>query len=267
MASLVNATAGKEMTLLSTKGLSKNFAGLTAVDNVSLHVPRGKIHALIGPNGAGKSTLFNLLTSFLKPTSGSISFDGEDITGLQPASVARRGLVRSFQISAVFARMTVEENLRVALQCKLGTAHRFLSPKARLDSLGPRVQELLSEVGLEHAAKFEAGRLSYGERRALELVTSLAMDPVMLLLDEPTQGTGHEDVWRVTDLIRRFSKTCTVLIVEHNMSVVSQLADTISVLERGAVIAEGSYAEVSANPRVIEAYLGRSAGPNGVLAS
>ena len=243
--------------LLSTEGLQKRFADFTAVADVSLRVRQGQIHALIGPNGAGKSTLFNLLTGFLKPSAGSICFDGVDITNKSPTDVARLGLVRSFQISAVFARMTVEENVRVALQGKLGTSRRFWVSRRSLAGLKSRVDELLSEVGLEQAAQSEAGKLSYGQRRALELVTTLAMDPAMLLLDEPAQGMGHEDVHRVTELIRRVAVDRTVLIVEHNMGVVSRLADTISVLERGSIIAEGSYQEVSSHPRVIAAYLGR----------
>lgn len=242
--------------ILEATGLRKNFLGFVAVDGVNLKVRRGAIHALIGPNGAGKSTCFNLLTKFIQPSSGLIRFNGEDITDTPPAAVARKGMVRSFQISATFPALTVLQNVRVALQRKLGSSYAFWRSKSSLASLDPRAMELLASVGLADAANLLAGELPYGRRRALELATTLALEPELLLLDEPTQGMGHEDVDLVTDLIQKVALGRTVLLVEHNMSVVSRIADTISVLQRGTVIAEGSYATVSADPRVVEAYLG-----------
>jgi branched-chain amino acid transport system ATP-binding protein len=242
--------------ILETRGLTKEFKGFVAVNDVSLRVRRGTIHALIGPNGAGKTTVFNLLTRFLAPTSGSIHFKGEDITRERPAQIARRGIVRSFQISAVFPHLTVLENVRVALQRRLGISFHFWKPESSLESLNGRALELLEAVDLREFAHTVTVELPYGRKRALEIATTLALDPEMMLLDEPTQGMGHEDVGRVTDLIRRVAASRTVLMVEHNLSVVENLSDTITVLARGAVLAEGPYAEVSRNPQVLEAYVG-----------
>jgi branched-chain amino acid transport system ATP-binding protein len=242
--------------ILETKNLFKEFKGFVAVSDVSLRVRRGAIHALIGPNGAGKTTVFNLLTKFLVPTRGIIHFNGHDITREKPAEIARRGVVRSFQISAVFPHLTVLENVRIALQRKLGTSFHFWQSESSLMVLNDHVLELLSEVGLESYANVVAVELPYGRKRALEIVTTLALDPTLLLLDEPTQGMGHEDVDRVKDLIRKVAAHRTVLMVEHNMGVVADLCDVITVLQRGSVLAEGSYAEVSANPQVMEAYMG-----------
>jgi branched-chain amino acid transport system ATP-binding protein len=246
--------------ILETRSLVKDFKGFVAVDGVSLRVQRGEIHALIGPNGAGKTTFFNLLTKFQQPTSGEIWYRGVNITGEKPAQIARRGIVRSFQISAVFPHLTVLENVRVALQRALGTSFHFWRPGRSLARLDARVLELLAEVGLEGVADEPAADLAYGRKRALELATTLALEPDLMLLDEPTQGMGHEDVARVTALIRKLSRNRTVLMVEHNMSVVASIADTISVLQRGRLIAAGPYAEVAANPLVVEAYMGSSAG-------
>jgi branched-chain amino acid transport system ATP-binding protein len=242
--------------ILETHDLVKEFKGFVAVDGVSLRVRRGEIHALIGPNGAGKTTLFNLLTKFLQPTSGEIFYRAENITRAAPADIARRGIVRSFQISAVFPHLTVLENVRVALQSKLGTSFHFWCPAKSLTRLDDRAMGLLAEVGLEECAPVLAADLAYGRKRALELATTLALEPQLMLLDEPTQGMGHEDVSRVTQLIKKVAANRTVLMVEHNMSVVASIADTISVLQRGRVIAAGPYAEVSRNPQVIEAYMG-----------
>jgi branched-chain amino acid transport system ATP-binding protein len=242
--------------ILETKNLFKEFKGFVAVSDVSLRVRRGAIHALIGPNGAGKTTVFNLLTKFLVPTRGIIHFNGHDITREKPAEIARRGVVRSFQISAVFPHLTVLENVRIALQRKLGTSFYFWQSESSLMVLNDHALELLSEVGLESYANVVAVELPYGRKRALEIVTTLALDPKLLLLDEPTQGMGHEDVDRVKDLIRKVAAHRTVLMVEHNMGVVADLCDVITVLQRGSVLAEGSYAEVSANPQVMEAYMG-----------
>jgi branched-chain amino acid transport system ATP-binding protein len=247
-------------TILETRGLTKEFKGFVAVDNVNLKVRRGAIHALIGPNGAGKTTTFNLLTKFLPPTRGQILFKGEDITGDRPSDVARRGIIRSFQISAVFPNLSVLENVRIALQRSLGTSFHFWKRQKTLDVLNARAMELLKRVGLEGFAGIHAVELAYGRKRTLEIATTLAMEPELMLLDEPTAGMGHEDVDRVKELIREVAQGRTVVMVEHNMSVVSGICDTITVLQRGAVLAEGTYAEVSANPQVIEAYMGSSEG-------
>ncbi len=242
--------------ILETRDLTKQFRGFTAVDKVSISVRRGSIHALIGPNGAGKTTFFNLLTKFLPPTSGSIVYNGHDITRERPAQIARRGVIRSFQISAVFPHLTVMENVRVALQRKLGTSFHFWKSDRTLNHLNERAMALLAEVDLESFADIETIELPYGRKRALEIATTLAVDPELMLLDEPTQGMGHEDVGRVVELIRKVAKNRTVLMVEHNMSVISNLSDQITVLARGTVLAEGPYEEVSKNPLVLEAYVG-----------
>jgi branched-chain amino acid transport system ATP-binding protein len=246
--------------ILETRQLTKAFKGFTAVSQVNLSVARGSIHALIGPNGAGKTTCFNLLTKFLEPTSGTILFNGLDITHERPAQVARRGVIRSFQISAVFPHLTLLENVRLGLQRALGTTFHFWKSEASLRPLDARAHALLAEVGLEDLADELTVNLPYGRKRALEIATTLAMEPELMLLDEPTQGMGHEDVHRVAELIQRVSAGRTILMVEHNMSVVSTIADTITVLQRGAVLAEGPYAEVSRNPQVMDAYMGASDG-------
>ncbi|MDL2338547.1 MAG: ABC transporter ATP-binding protein [Pseudomonadota bacterium] len=242
--------------ILETRDLTREFKGFVAVNQVNLRVRRGSIHALIGPNGAGKTTCFNLLTKFLAPSSGRILFDGHDITDEPPARIARRGVIRSFQISAVFPHLTVLENVRVALQRRLGTSFHFWKSERSLDGLNDRALELLREVDLEAYAAIPAVELSYGRKRSLEIATTLAMDPKLMLLDEPTQGMGLEDVDRIRQLIKKVAAQRTVLMVEHNMSVVASIADTITVLQRGATLAEGPYAEVSKNPAVIEAYMG-----------
>jgi branched-chain amino acid transport system ATP-binding protein len=242
--------------LLQARGLTKEFKGFTAVNSVDLDVQRGTIHALIGPNGAGKTTCFNLLTKFLVPTAGTIHFQGEDITREAPAQIARRGIVRSFQISAVFPHLSVLENVRIGLQRRLGTSYHFWKPERSLHVLNDRARALLREVDLEGYADTPTVSLAYGRKRALEIATTLAMEPELMLLDEPTQGMGIEDVERIKQLIKQCSAACTVLMVEHNMSVVSSIADTITVLARGAKLAEGPYAEVSKNPAVVEAYMG-----------
>jgi branched-chain amino acid transport system ATP-binding protein len=245
--------------ILETQGLVKAFKGFVAVDGVSLCVRSGEIHALIGPNGAGKTTFFNLLTKFLQPTSGSIVYRGRNITREKTADIARLGIVRSFQICAVFPHLSVLENVRVALQRKLGSSFHFWRSEKCLKCLDRRALELLAAVRLESFARTLAADLPYGRKRALELATTLALDPELMLLDEPTQGLGHEDLAHVTGLIKQVSANRTVLMVEHNMSVVSSIADTISVLQRGRVIATGPYGEVSNNPLVVEAYMGSSA--------
>ena len=246
----------QQETILETRNLTKEFKGFTAVSDVNLKVRRGSIHALIGPNGAGKTTCFNLLTKFLEPTTGTILFNGIDITREKPARIARRGVIRSFQISAVFPHLTVLENVRIGLQRQLGTSYHFWRSETTLDALNARGMELLEQVGLTDVAQTVTVNLPYGRKRALEIATTLAMEPEMMLLDEPTQGMGHEDVARVTELIRKVAVGRTILMVEHNMNVVSSIADKITVLQRGAILAEGPYAEVSKDPRVMEAYMG-----------
>ncbi|MFU2487726.1 ABC transporter ATP-binding protein [Thauera sp. WH-1] len=245
--------------ILETSGLVKEFRGFVAVDGVDLKIRRGDIHALIGPNGAGKTTCFNLLTKFLQPTRGTIRFNGRDITKETPQRIARMGMVRSFQISAVFPHMTVLENVRIALQRKLGTTFHFWKSGRSVDHLNDRAMELLAEVGLEGYARMITVEMPYGRKRALEIATTLALEPELMLLDEPTQGMGHEDVDLVMQLIKKVSANRTILMVEHNMKVVSGICDTITVLARGAVLAEGDYAAVSSNPVVIEAYMGSEA--------
>ena len=245
-----------EAIILETRALTKEFKGFVAVSQVNLKVQRGSIHALIGPNGAGKTTCFNLLTKFLTPTSGQILFDGQDITAESPATIARRGVIRSFQISSVFPHLTVLENVRVALQRQLGSSFQFWRSDRSLEALNARALELLGQVDLEQYAALTAVELSYGRKRALEIATTLAMEPKLMLLDEPTQGMGLEDVDRIRQLIKKVAASRTVLMVEHNMSVVASIADTITVLQRGATLAEGPYSEVSKNPAVIEAYMG-----------
>jgi branched-chain amino acid transport system ATP-binding protein len=245
-----------EETILETRALTKEFKGFVAVKDVSLKVRRGTIHALIGPNGAGKTTCFNLLTHFLEPTRGQIFFKGNEITGSAPARIARMGLVRSFQISAVFPHLTVLENVRIALQRKRGASFDFWRSELVLKELDQPARELIDAVGLSEFQETVAVELPYGRKRALEIATTLALDPEMMLLDEPTAGMTHEDVGRIEALIKRVSANRTVLMVEHNLSVVSMLSDTITVLARGEIIAEGDYDSVSKNPAVVEAYLG-----------
>ncbi len=242
--------------ILETTGLTREFSGFVAVDDVSLQVEMGTIHALIGPNGAGKTTCFNLLTKFLQPTRGHIAFKGRDITRLKPAQVARLGLARSFQISAVFPKLSALENVRLALQRARGNSYDFWRSEDTLRALDRRAHELLADVGLKEFTEATAGQLAYGQKRALEIATTLALEPEMMLLDEPTAGMTHSDVDRVVELIRRVRRGRTILMVEHNLSVVQGLCDTITVLTRGRVLAEGDYASVSRNPEVIAAYLG-----------
>jgi branched-chain amino acid transport system ATP-binding protein len=252
--------ATEQSVILETRQLTKTFLGFVAVDSVDLKVQRGHIHALIGPNGAGKTTCFNLLTKFLTPSAGQIFFDGQEITGDRPAEIARRSIIRSFQISAVFPQLSVRDNVRIALQRVTGSSFHFWRSESALDHLNPRAMELLDEVGLAEFADEITVNLPYGRKRALEIATTLAMEPSLMLLDEPTQGMGHEDVDRVTQLIKQVSTGRTILMVEHNMKVVASIADRITVLARGAVLAEGDYDTVSHNPDVMEAYMGTTQG-------
>jgi len=242
--------------ILSTDAISKHFSGFIAVDQVSLQVRRGTIHALIGPNGAGKTTCFNLLTKFLSPTGGRIFFRGKDITALTPMQIARSGMVRSFQISAVFPSLTCRANVRLAVQRRRNDSFAFWRSQKALSELDDTVDALLEDVGLTPFRDIPAAQLSYGRKRALEIATTLALDPEMLLLDEPMAGMASEDIDRIAELIRKVASNRTVLMVEHNLSVVASLCDTITVLARGRILAEGTYDVVSEDERVIEAYLG-----------
>ncbi|HEY7646868.1 MAG TPA: ABC transporter ATP-binding protein [Hyphomicrobiales bacterium] len=246
--------------IIETQDLTKEFKGFIALNNVNLRVRRGSIHALIGPNGAGKTTCFNLITKFLTPSRGHIFYNGADITRDKPHEIALRGLVRSFQISATFPHLTVRDNVRIALQRKLGTAFHFWKSEHSLDVLNDQALSLLAQVGLAGFADQLAVELPYGRKRALEIATTIALEPEMLLLDEPMAGMGREDVRRISDLIRTVSAGRTVLMIEHNLSVVADLSDIITVMTRGEVLAEGTYAEVSKNPDVIDAYMGTGHG-------
>jgi branched-chain amino acid transport system ATP-binding protein len=243
--------------ILETKGLCKEFKGFLAVHRVDLRVRRHSIHALIGPNGAGKTTVFNLLTHFVTPSSGRILYNGADITGSPPARIARSGMVRSFQVSAVFPHLTVRENIRIGLQRKLRNSFHFWRSERTLGGLHDRVQELAEAVGLADVLAHTAGDLPYGRKRALEIATTLALEPELLLLDEPTSGLGREDIGRISGLIRAVARNRTVLMVEHNMDVVADLSHHITVMQHGEILAEGPYATVSTDPRVVEAYVGK----------
>jgi len=244
--------------ILQARGLGKQFRGFRAVDGVDLDIAPDSVHALVGPNGAGKSTLFNLLTGFLRPSAGRITLDGTDVTGLPPERVARLGVARSFQITTLFPQVTAREHVELALQARTGLGWRFWRSEQQLGRFRDRAMELLDDVGLTDAAEVPAAALAYGRKRALELAVALALDPRVLLLDEPTAGMGAEDIDRTIALIRRVRPGRTVVLVEHNMSVVRNLADRVTVLQRGTVLVEGGYAEVRADPRVITAYLGES---------
>lgn len=244
------------MALLETRGLVKRFNGLTATDDVDIAIEEGERVSVIGPNGAGKTTVFNLLTRFMAPTSGSIVYDGTDITRHKPTDIAHRGMVRSFQISAIFGHLSVLDNVRVALQRHLGLSYHFWRSNKVLDSTNERAMQLLEQVGLAEFADTTSVELAYGRKRALEIATTLALDPKLMLLDEPTQGMSTEDVGKITALVKQVAADRTVLMVEHNLKVVSTLADKITVLNRGEILAEGPYADVSKNPAVMEAYMG-----------
>lgn len=242
--------------VLVTRGLTKEFQGFVAVRGVDLSIREGTIHGLIGPNGAGKTTVFNLLTKFLQPTAGSITYRNSDITRLTASDVARRGLVRSFQISAVFSNLTVLDNMRVAMQRQKGMATQFWKSRKVLRALDDRACSLLEEVGLIAHVHTVAGTLAYGQRRALELATTFALEPDVMLLDEPMAGMAHEDVGHIRQLIKRLAVGRTVVMIEHNLNVIEDLCDRVTVLQRGEIIAEGTYAEISADHNVREAYMG-----------
>lgn len=249
--------AEDDVKVVETRGLSKDFRGFRAVDGVDLGVEEGTIHALVGPNGAGKTTLFNLLTGFLKPTSGHILFFGHDATGLPPERIARLGVARSFQITSLFEQLTLIEHVELALQSTTNLGYRFWLPEAVMGRFRERALQVLDDVGLAPYAEREVHTLPYGLKRALELALVLALDPKIMLLDEPTAGMGIEDVDRITELIRRMRAGRTIVLVEHNMGVVGNLADRVTILQFGRILAEGGYHEVRKDPRVVEAYLGQ----------
>jgi branched-chain amino acid transport system ATP-binding protein len=251
---------GQPQPILRTHGLMKRFRGFVAVDGVDLSVQEGSIHALVGPNGAGKTTLFNMLCGFVRPSAGKVVLGGEEITHLAPDQIARRGIGRSFQITSLFERLAVLEHVSLALQAATGLGYHFWASERRLARFRPRATELLAEVGLQAVAEREAHTLAYGQKRALELALVLALEPKLLLLDEPTAGMGIEELARITSLIRRIAVGRTVVLVEHNMGVVGELADRVTVLQRGSILAEGPYAEVRQDPRVVSAYLGQVEG-------
>ena len=254
------ADAGPAQPILYTDNLTKSFHGFVAVNNVSFTLREGAVHALIGPNGAGKTTLFNLLSKFMTPDSGRIMYRGREITGIGPADVARIGIIRSFQISAVFPHFTAIENVRIALQRQSRNAFDFWRTFKSLAALDARAGEILASVGLHELRHRLAAELAYGQKRTLELATTLALEPDLMLLDEPMAGMGQEDIIAMSDLIRRAAQDRTVLMVEHNMKVVERICDRITVLTRGEILAEGSYVEVSRDPAVVQAYLGKGGG-------
>jgi len=253
-----SAAAAASTSALRTVDLTKDFRGFTAVNAVNLDVAKGTVHALVGPNGAGKTTLFNLLTGFLTPTSGQILLRGKDIAGQQPEQIAHLGVARSFQITSLFDQMTLIEHLELALASPTGLGYRFWSSRKRLGQFKPRAMELLSQVGLADRAGVTAGSLAYGQKRALEIALAIANDPELLLLDEPTAGMGLEDVDRTIDLVKQVSEGRSVVFVDHNMHVVGSLADRVTVLQSGEVLAEGTYDEVRNDEKVITAYLGET---------
>lgn len=251
-------TSSNEGVALRATGLTKDFRGFRAVNDVDLTVAEGGVHALVGPNGAGKTTLFNLLTGFLTPTSGTITVRGEDVTGLQPEQIAHKGVARSFQITSLFDSLKPREHVELALQSRTSLGKRFWRSEQLMRQFRPRAEELLEQVGLTHLAEKPAGELAYGQKRALEMALVLALDPAIMLLDEPTAGMGIEDVTRTIELVRRIAVGRTVVFVDHNMHVVGSLADRVTVLQQGRVLAEGTYDEVRKDPRVITAYLGEA---------
>lgn len=241
---------------LAARGLTRDFRGFRAVDHVDLDVSAGTVHALVGPNGAGKTTLFNLLSGFLVPSAGRIELAGRDVTGLPPEQVARLGVARSFQITSLFGQLTTCEHVELALQAASRDGWKFWRSEKLMHQHTARARELLEMVGLQEHERSTADSLAYGRKRALELALALALSPTVLLLDEPTAGMGLEDVDRTIELIAQVREGRTVVMVEHNMGVVGALADRVSVLQAGKVLAEGTYAEVRADERVITAYLG-----------
>jgi len=249
-----NGRGASSDSLLRIEGLTMRFGGLTALNNVTMSVPRGEIRAVIGPNGAGKSTFFNCITGVLKPTGGRILFDGEDIAGLPPHRISQKAIARSYQITNILPGATVLENVRIAVQSRHHSWSLLKHHRSFRDVID-RSREVLASVGLADKQDELASEISHGEQRNLEIGIALATEPKLLCLDEPTAGMSVTETHATVELIRRISANLTIMIVEHDMEVVMGLARTISVLHYGEVLAEGTPAEIQANPRVQEVYL------------
>jgi branched-chain amino acid transport system ATP-binding protein len=249
------------MTVLEVRDVTKNFGSLAAVRNVSVRVEKGELRAVIGPNGAGKTTFFNMISGFFRPTSGSIFFDGRDITNLPAHKRVALGMARTFQITEIFPELSVFENVRVAAEAARGYSHSvWISGSAKKEALA-HVEHILGLVGLEEKARRMVGELAHGDQRAAEIAMALAVRPHLLLLDEPTAGMGDQETYAMTHLIRRLHRDheFTIVLIEHDMRVVFNLADRITVLDQGAVLAEGKPEEIAANATVQAAYLGHAA--------
>ncbi|HEV2357076.1 MAG TPA: ABC transporter ATP-binding protein [bacterium] len=247
------------MAILETHGLTMEFRGFRALDGVDLRVEPGELHAVIGPNGAGKTTLFNLLSGLLRPTHGRIAFEGREITGLAAHELARRGIGRSFQITSVFPHLPVLANIELALQARTPLGYVWWRSDRMLRRFDGEARDVLAAVGLTDLAGREVATLPYGHKRVLEIGLALALQPKLLLLDEPTAGLSIEDTRRIVEVVRRVAQQRTIVLVEHNMGVVAELSRHITVLQRGRVLAEGAYDDLRRNPAVIEAYLGGAA--------
>jgi branched-chain amino acid transport system ATP-binding protein len=242
--------------VLRIQNLTKNFGGLRVTDDVTLDVMPGELHAVIGPNGAGKTTLINQISGLLAPDAGTIMFAGEDVTNVPVAARAQRGLARSFQITSILPRFSVLENVALAVQARRGTSFRFFGHAADEEELNAPALAALAQVGLAERADAPAGELSHGEKRALELAIALAMEPKLLLLDEPMAGTGHDETERLVAVLRSLKGRFPMVLVEHDMTAVFALADRISVLIYGSILASGPPDVVRADPAVVTAYLG-----------
>jgi len=245
--------------LLAIDNLSKSFGSLVAVDNVSLSVATGALHAIIGPNGAGKSTFFNLISGFFAPTSGRIVFDGKDVTRLPATRRVSRGMARTFQVTEIFPELDVAMNLRIAVEAASGHPMRPWLSTLEESAIEGRVEELMTQVGVADKAGRLVGELSHGDQRAVEMGLALALRPKLLLLDEPTAGMGDQETEQIAHLMQRLHREqgLTIVLIEHDMQIVFRLADIITVLDRGAMLANGSPAEIAGNEAVQAAYLGK----------
>jgi len=249
------------MSLLTLQNVSRRFGALTALNNISLSVEPGELRAVIGPNGAGKTTLFNLISGFFPPSDGQIMFEGKKIAAVNPAALVRMGIIRTFQITEIFLDLTVYENLRVAVEVAMGINMRPWISGTTRGKVHDRVEELMEIVNIRPKADRVAGELSHGDQRVVEVGIALSRQPKLLLLDEPTAGMGDEETNHMTGLIRSLNKVqnITMLFIEHDMNIVFGVADRITVLDNGTMLAEGNAAEIAANPRVQAAYLGAAA--------
>jgi branched-chain amino acid transport system ATP-binding protein len=249
------------MNVLDIKNVTKRFGSLVAVRDVSLAVPAGQLRAIIGPNGAGKTTFFNLISGFFAPTSGTIAFDGRDITALPAHQRVALGMARTFQITEIFPELSVFENVRIGAEMKAGYGLRPFIGRAAVAAVRSAVEEMLELVGLQGKADRLVGELAHGDQRCAEIAMALSLSPHLLLLDEPTAGMGDQETYQITQLVRRLhrEKNCTIVLIEHDMRVVFHLADRITVLDQGTLLAEGTPPEIAANASVQEAYLGKTA--------